>query len=68
MNYSKKHIRHIEYRDTYYGEAEEEISCTRGFIFYNRRKKHRKGMISFRKDISSGRWQERVYGQRGIRI
>ena len=68
MNYSKKHKRHIEYVDTYYCEAEEEIKYTKAYMFYNRRKKHRKTMRLFRKDVKSGRWQKRIYEQTGIKL
>lgn len=68
MNYSKKHKRHKEYVDTYYCEAEEEIKYTKAYVFYNRRKKHRKTMRLFRKDVRSGAWQKRVYEQTGIKI
>lgn len=68
MNYSKKHKRHIEYVDMYYCEAEEEIKYTKAYVFCNRRKKNRKTMRLFRKDVKSGRWQKRVYEQTGIKI
>lgn len=59
MNLSKKHKRHIAYKQNL-----DDLS----FFRHCCGKKHRKAIIALRKDVKNGSWQERVYKSTGIAI
>lgn len=59
MNLSKKHRKHIAYKQNL-----DDLA----FFRHSRGRKHRKTIIALRKDIKNGSWQERVYKSTGIAI